>query len=188
MVMCAAALVRPEETNLSRFPKLPSCFFLPPWLDPSCCLPPPPRHFLGTRGPRLRFAFLRCRAAASEAIYCSHNGRASVYRPSKSKSALPSKRARRCHAHRRSVIAVRDLSSAAGLPHDVGGDRASRGSLSSAIDRADNLLDWELRCHALFAVLASRSALSTDGLRRSIEALTPDRTGRGRTTKSGRRG
>ena len=45
MVMCAAALVRPEETNLSRFPKLPSCFFLPPWLDPSCS-PPPPRHFL----------------------------------------------------------------------------------------------------------------------------------------------
>eukprot|EP00571_Detonula_confervacea_P009187 CAMPEP_0172320344 /NCGR_PEP_ID=MMETSP1058-20130122/40329_1 /TAXON_ID=83371 /ORGANISM="Detonula confervacea, Strain CCMP 353" /LENGTH=536 /DNA_ID=CAMNT_0013035595 /DNA_START=66 /DNA_END=1676 /DNA_ORIENTATION=- len=59
------------------------------------------------------------------------------------------------------------------LPHDVGGDLSAFGPLASTIERADDLLDWEVRCHSLFAVLAIKGAVSTDGLRRSIESFTP---------------
>lgn len=62
-----------------------------------------------------------------------------------------------------------------GLPHDVGGDPSlsSRPVPPRAIEDPDGLLDWEVRCHSLFAVLAVKGLVSTDGLRRSIEALTP---------------
>ena len=60
-----------------------------------------------------------------------------------------------------------------GLPHDVGGDELAYGSLAPAIKNADELADWEVRCHSLFAVLAVKKLVNTDGLRRVIESLTP---------------
>ena len=60
------------------------------------------------------------------------------------------------------------------LPHDVGGDPSSFGTLESSIENPDELADWELRCHSLFAVLATRGHCSTDGLRRAIESLAPN--------------
>lgn len=76
---------------------------------------------------------------------------------------------------RRSTRQLRLLSTAAsfGLPHDVGGDESAYGSLAPAINNADKLADWELRCHSLLAVLAVKKLVSTDGLRRAIESLTP---------------
>lgn len=35
------------------------------------------------------------------------------------------------------------------------------------------MLDWEIQCHSLFAVLAIKGVVSTEGLRRSIENLNP---------------
>ena len=71
------------------------------------------------------------------------------------------------------VNTCRSLSAATGLPHDIGGDTSLFGSLSSTIQNPDKLLDWEIQCHSLFAVLAIKGAVTTDGLRRSIESLTP---------------
>ncbi|KAL3798039.1 hypothetical protein HJC23_012330 [Cyclotella cryptica] len=87
-----------------------------------------------------------------------------------------------CHQHYRTHLPpiraadklTRTISSvSAGLPHDVGGDTSSFGSLASKIEKPDALQDWEVRCHSLFAVLAVKGALTTDGLRRAIESLTP---------------
>lgn len=75
-----------------------------------------------------------------------------------------------CHPYR--FRAASTLS--AGLPHDIGGDTSAYGPLTALrVDRADELQDWEVRCHSLFAVLAVKKVVSTDGLRRAIEALTP---------------
>lgn len=46
-------------------------------------------------------------------------------------------------------------------------------SIDHTILNPDKLLDWEVKCHALFAVLAIKGAVTTDGLHRSIKALTP---------------
>ena len=60
------------------------------------------------------------------------------------------------------------------LVHDMGGDKSAFGRISFAhLQQPDHLLDWEVRCHALFAVLAMQKLVRTDGLRRGIEALTP---------------
>ena len=72
------------------------------------------------------------------------------------------------------VNTCRSLSAATGLPHDIGGDTSLFGSLSPTIQNPDKLLDWEVKCHSLFAVLAIKGAVTTDGLRRSIESLTPN--------------
>ena len=76
---------------------------------------------------------------------------------------------------RRPTTQLRLLSTAASfrLPHDVGGDWSAYGSLAPAINNPDELADWEVRCHSLFAVLAVKKLVSTDGLRRAIESLTP---------------
>lgn len=58
------------------------------------------------------------------------------------------------------------------LPHDIGGDLHSYGSV--AAPDAEPLECWEQECHSTFAVLASKQILGTDELRRSIEALTPE--------------
>jgi nitrile hydratase len=56
------------------------------------------------------------------------------------------------------------------LPHDLGGKIQCFGK----IPELQELQAWEQQCHSLFAVLASRKILSTDELRRSIEALTAE--------------
>jgi len=53
--------------------------------------------------------------------------------------------------------------------HDIGGDLLSFG----VIPPATELAHWEQQCHAVFALLATRQYVSTDGLRRAIEDLTP---------------
>lgn len=55
-------------------------------------------------------------------------------------------------------------------PHDLGGNTSTYASLN--LSNPDALQDWEINCHALFAVLAIQGAVTTDGLRRSIESLT----------------
>lgn len=60
-------------------------------------------------------------------------------------------------------------SSPLSVPHDIGGNQSNFGPIPDAED----LQAWEQQCHALFAVLASKRVLGTDGLRRAIEALTP---------------
>ena len=63
------------------------------------------------------------------------------------------------------------------MHHDIGGDESAYGPIATGIPGAKpvkDLLAWEQQCHSLFALLASKQILSTDGLRRSIEALTPD--------------
>jgi nitrile hydratase len=56
------------------------------------------------------------------------------------------------------------------LPHDIGGNE----ELFAPIDvDPHDLQQWELQCHALFAVLATKKILGTDQLRRAIEDLTP---------------
>ena len=65
------------------------------------------------------------------------------------------------------------------MHHDIGGDESAYGPIAGAGGAHNkppvkDLLAWEQQCHSLFALLASKQILSTDGLRRSIEALTPD--------------
>ena len=61
------------------------------------------------------------------------------------------------------------------MHHDIGGDESAFGPIAGAGAKpVKDLLAWEQQCHSLFALLASKKFLSTDGLRRSIEALTPD--------------
>ena len=52
--------------------------------------------------------------------------------------------------------------------HDIGGATALLGNALPA-DKPSQA--WEMECHALFAVLAKDQHLSTDELRRAIEAL-----------------
>ncbi|KAL9188376.1 hypothetical protein ACHAXT_006754 [Thalassiosira profunda] len=103
-------------------------------------------------------------------------GRAPVAAAAASAEALVAQIANRNHrptlhrpSHHTRAVSV----PASGLPHDVGGDPSLYGSLASKIERPDDLLDWEVRCHSLFAILATKGAVSTDGLRRAIEALAP---------------
>ena len=84
-------------------------------------------------------------------------------------SSVPTTTDPRCCGHLR----LHSTAPAFGLPHDVGGDESAYGSLALAIDRPDELADWEVRCHSLFAVLAVKKLVTTDGLRRAIESLTP---------------
>jgi hypothetical protein len=64
----------------------------------------------------------------------------------------------------------RTPSSTPNLPHDLGGSISNYAPLN--ISNPDSLQDWEVNCHALFAVLAIEGAVSTDGLRRVIESFT----------------
>jgi nitrile hydratase len=61
------------------------------------------------------------------------------------------------------------------LPHDIGGDILSYGTIVHHVGGGEivPLENWEVECHSMFAVLASRGIVGTDELRRSIEALTP---------------
>ena len=110
-------------------------------------------------------SFLR-RFAPRSSSSCSSavTGRFSCWHIS---SSAPTTSDPRCHLRLHSTAA------SFGLPHDVGGDESAYGSLVSAIDRPDELADWEVRCHSLFAVLAVKKLVTTDGLRRAIESLTP---------------
>ena len=78
------------------------------------------------------------------------------------------------HLQKRSVQQTRIYSSSSvenGLPHDLGGRLSAFGPIP---DTTQDLLAWEQQCHSLFAVLASKSIISTDGLRRAIESLAPE--------------
>lgn len=73
----------------------------------------------------------------------------------------------RCNnLHQTRSIASSPLS----VHHDIGGNQSNFGPIPVDIE---DLQAWEQQCHALFAVLASKRVLGTDGLRRAIEALTP---------------
>lgn len=69
---------------------------------------------------------------------------------------------------RRSLLSDYDTTS---LPHDVGGRQSKYGPIPK---QPGDLQAWELQCHSLFAVLASKTILSTDQLRYSIESLAPN--------------
>ena len=58
------------------------------------------------------------------------------------------------------------------LPHDVGG-QIDEYSAPIRVDDFTKLSQWEQECHAVIAILSSKSLISTDKLRRQIEDLTP---------------
>jgi len=64
------------------------------------------------------------------------------------------------------------------LQHDIGGDESAYGPIQGIVGEGGrpvkDLLAWEQQCHSLFALLASKKIISTDQLRRAIEALTPE--------------
>ena len=77
----------------------------------------------------------------------------------------------------RRTISTIVRSAPASLPHDVGGDFASYGPIllseENAPNHHDDLQAWEQQCHALFVVLTTKKIVTTDALRATIEALTP---------------
>lgn len=74
------------------------------------------------------------------------------------------------------TTAVRVKRGLASLPHDLGGDLASFGPIDPH-NAPDDVQAWEQQCHSLFVVLATKKFVTTDALRATIEALTPQQYG-----------